>query len=157
MRRHEVNYSWSLTHVGKQNAAAPQDGPFQSWSPRAAARAPLSWLLKLLCHRACIYSALDNAKGFSKCLCQFTLPPAMNKNSVLPYPCQHAGIFCLFHFSHSGGCLVVSCWFSFLFFGNWWSCRLLMLNSHRDTLYFQTQGNICLSLLLIFNRVFVFF
>lgn len=51
----ELNKSSQSEHIhevwptsGNRRPPASQDGPFQYWSPRAPARAPLPWLLKLL-------------------------------------------------------------------------------------------------------------
>ena len=59
--------------------------------------------VELMCLRICV-ALIDTTKQLPKCLCQLTLPSA-------GFGCSTSsptiGIFHLFNFSHSGGCVVV--------------------------------------------------
>lgn len=59
---------------GTRRPPASHGGPFQYWVPQSPARTPPPWLLKPLCHRACIYSALDNTKWLFKVLMPIYTP-----------------------------------------------------------------------------------
>lgn len=71
---HKVNISMkSDPHGEPEGHQRPRVGP-SSTGAQSLARTPWPWLLKPLCHRASIYSALGNAKWLFKVLLPICTP-----------------------------------------------------------------------------------
>lgn len=66
--------------------------------------------MESLGHKVCMFPALvETAKHFfSKCLYQSTLPAIVNVSSSCSISLPTLDVFSLFHFSHSGGCIMGS-------------------------------------------------